>query len=229
MKNLLLTILLLGTTTLYGQILTKSRWNIGADIGAAFNQMTTKDLSLKKGHWGITAGLTANYTFKNNIYCESGVRLTDKGSDELTGFDPQLKPFIASLTLNRLKYLEIPVMAGCRFKLSNAISIIPKVGAFYAIGLNSWGFIENAYNSFGGRIDPFSETRFTLGDGSMHTFHPYERVDSGFLLGADITFGQAVCRVTYGKSFSPIANSYDSSNKHQTLSVSLGYYLFKKK
>ncbi|MGL5689242.1 MAG: outer membrane beta-barrel protein [Bacteroidales bacterium] len=229
MKNLLLIILLLGTAALHAQIPTKSRWNIGADIGTAFNHMATKDLSLKKGHWGITAGLTANYTFKNNIYCESGIRLTDKGSDELTGFDPQLKPFVVSLTLNRLKYLEIPVMAGYRFKLSNAISIIPKVGAYYAIGLNGWGFIKNAGHSFGGRIDPFKDNPFILGDGSKYTFLPYERVDGGFLLGADISFGQAVCRVTYGKSFSPIANSYDSSNKHQTLSVSLGYYLFKKK
>ena len=229
MRNPLLIILLFVTGSLQCQIPIKSGWNIGADVGTAFNRMTTKDLSLRKGHWGVTAGLTFNYTFKNNFICESGIRFTDKGSDELKGFDPQFKHYVASLTLNRLNYIEIPFMVGYRIKLCNAISLVPKAGAYYAVGLNnSWGYIENADNSFGGRINPFEDNDFTLGDGTKQTFLPYERVDGGFLIGADINFKQAVCRITYGRSFSPVFNTYDSSNRHQTLSISLGYYLFKR-
>lgn len=229
MKKFCLLSLLLITSSLQAQIPIKSGWNLGVDFGTSFNRMTTKDLSLDKGHWGITAGLTANYTFKNNIVCESGIRFTDKGSSELKGFDPQLKDFVTSLTLNKLNYIEIPFMVGYRVKLSDAVSVTPKAGAYYAIGLNnSWGSIENSDGSFGGRISPFEDNIFTLGDGTKQNFLPYERIDGGFLLGADINFKQVVCRITYGRSFSPIFNSYDSSNRHQTLNISLGYYLFKK-
>lgn len=229
MKNLFLILLLLVSVSLHAQIPIKSGWNIGVDLGTAFNRMTTKDLSLKQGHWGLTAGLTVNYAFKKNLICESGIRFTDKGSDELKGFDPKWTHFVSSLTWNKLNYLEIPFMIGYRIKLSDAISVIPKVGAYYAIGLNnSWGIIENADKSFEGRVCPFEDNHFTLGDGTVQTFLPYERVDGGFLFGTDITFKQAVCRITYGRSFSPISNTYDSSNRHQTLSISLGYYLFKK-
>lgn len=229
MRNLFFIFFLFVTGSIYSQIPIKSGWNLGVDFGTSFNRMTTKDLSLDKGHWGITAGLTANYTFKNNIVCESGIRFTDKGSSELKGFDPKLKHFVTSLTLNKLNYLEIPLMVGYRVKLSDAVSITPKAGAYYAIGLNnSWGLIENADDSFGGWISPFEDNIFTLGDGTKQTFLPYDRLDGGFLLGADINFKQAVCRITYGRSFSPISNSYDSSNRHQTLSISIGYYLFKR-
>lgn len=189
--------------------------------------MTTKELTLDKGHWGINAGLTANYTFKNHIVCETGIRISDKGSDELKNFDPQWQHFVAKLTLDRMNYLEIPLMIGYQFKLTKSVHITPKAGAYCAIGLNGKGFIENADDTFGCIIDSFQDNKLTLGNGEEETFTKYDRMDYGLSIAAEIKFKQIVCRIAYGRSFSPIFNTYDSANKHQTLSMSLGYYLFK--
>lgn len=227
MKFILVLLVLLPSVFL-AQIPVKSGWNIGVDAGTAYNHMTTKELSLNRGHWGITAGVTGSYTFRNNVMLESGLRFTDKGSDRLTGFDPQQTPFLASMTLNKLNYLEIPFMVGYKIRLSNRVSITPKVGAYYGIGVSGWGFIENGFNTFGGRIFPFEDNPITLGDGSQYTFGSYENLDGGFLFGMDLNIWQMTCRIAYGMSLEPVFNSYDSSNKHRTLSISVGYYLFKR-
>lgn len=228
MKHLFLLLFVFVTCSLHAQIPTKTGWNVGADFGAAFNHMSTKNLSLRKGHWGFTGGITGNYTFNNNIVCETGLRFVNKGSDQLKGFDENLKKFISTMTLEKLHYLEIPIMVGYRFKLSDIVSITPKIGGYYAFGLDGKGYIENADNTFGSMIFPFEDNTFTMGDGSVGTYKALERHDGGFLVGADIQIGQAVCRIAYGRSLSPIENKYDSGNRHQTLSLSLGYYLFKK-
>lgn len=73
----ILVLLVLLPSVLLAQIPVKSGWNIGVDVGTAYNHMTTKELSLNRGHWGITAGVTGSYTFRNNVMLESGLRFTD--------------------------------------------------------------------------------------------------------------------------------------------------------
>ena len=186
MKRFIIAILVSLPILLNAQIPINSNWNVGVDFGTTYSTMTTKHLKSHGGVWGLTGGITGSYTFNFNLVTELGVRLTDKGTKRLTDFDPNLSSYLSTLKVDRLTYLEFPLMVGYQFKLSKLVSITPKVGGYLATGISGKGEIESADGNFGMRVDPFKDNHFQLGNGEKYTFLPFNKFDGGLLVGANV-------------------------------------------
>lgn len=212
------------------QIPTNTNWNLGIDFGATYSALTTTQLHAKRGDYGITGGITALYKFNNNITTEIGLRLTSKGASKLTNFAPQYSHFLEEMTIEQMNYIDIPLMIGYNIKVNGKFSFTPKVGAYFAYGYGGKSYIEGSNGQFGASLlSPFEDNSFTLGDGTLQSVGSFENIDYGVNIGLDLNFQQFTLRVAYNWGLNELFNTYDTGNYTRSLSLSLGYYIFKKR
>ncbi|MDR3128919.1 MAG: PorT family protein, partial [Tannerellaceae bacterium] len=85
---------------------------------------------------GFLLGAIASYTIRDIAWLESGITLQQKGFR----FDPPQDDIIPnSINDVRMKayYLNIPLLMGLKLNVTNELSILPKVGAFFSYGLHA--------------------------------------------------------------------------------------------
>lgn len=194
-------------------------WNFGIEAGYLNGRMAVKELSAEQNH-GFMVGLTAGYVFPQNWVLESGLSYQRKGGS-LSG--NMVLNGLQLLDIDKMDYLHLPLTVGYRICLADEWTLIPKVGGYFAGGLQAKGKVA-AFDKFG---QPFIGTADFFKDSQLPVdYRTFNRCDGGFQFGLDLSFRKFRLGVGYQLGLAHIASSYDPELYNRTLSLSIGYNIF---
>lgn len=108
-------------------------WNFGIEAGYVNSDLSVSNYSAASRS-SFKFGANVDFTIRNSISFESGLSYIRKGAI-ITGENIQ-NTAISSIKLAEMDYLQIPVMVGYKFNLSNEISLKPELGGYFAVGIN---------------------------------------------------------------------------------------------
>lgn len=214
LRQIFLMSLLLLCASLYGQT-----WNCGIEAGYTRNKFHTSSLETK-GQNGFKIGGVVNYNFRNDISLETGLAYEMKGGT-LAG-ENIASQRIHEIKLMRMDYLNIPLLAGYKFHVGNAFSIMPQAGGYLNVGIGGYGFMsgtdpyEQPYTT---RVDAFSTYQYS-------SYAPFNRIDAGILLAINLQYRKVRFKCAYGMGLNSIHSTYGSPN-NRTLGASV-IYMFRK-
>lgn len=194
-------------------------WNFGIEAGYLNSRMAVEELSAEPNH-GFMVGVTAGYTFPQNLVLESGLSYQRKGGT-LSG--DMLVNGLRLLDIDKMDYLHLPVTVGYRIRLADDWALTPKVGAYMAVGLQAKGKVA-ASDPFGqlvlGTSDLFKDSQLRV------DYRPFDRFDGGLQFGLDLSFRKFRLGVGYQLGLAHMSSIYDPQLYNRTLSLSLGYNIF---
>jgi hypothetical protein len=206
---------------------TSAQFRIGAEAGYLNSSYSISGFNRQPQH-SFLVGAIASYTLHDIGWLESGLTFQQKGFR----FDPYIIEEIpTSINDVRMKTynLDMPLLIGLKFNVTNELSILPKAGGFFSYGLHgkaAFAGLTNEGEAFTTEYDPFSAL-YHLGA----TVDPpsvrirYDRVDVGFQAGLDVMWKQYALRGAYKHALNQQYFFTDQMNC-RTFSVSLGYYFW---
>jgi hypothetical protein len=205
-----------------------AQFRIGAEAGYLNSNYSIIGFNKQPQH-SFLVGAIVSYTIRDIGWLESGLTFQQKGFR----FEPTYDEEWLSVNDARMKayYLDLPLLMGFKFNITNELSILPKMGGFFSYGLHakaSFAGLSNEGEAFITKYDPFS-TLFNRGTAvdPPSIRYDYYRIDAGFQAGLDVMWKQYALRGAYKHGLIPHQFFTDQLNC-RTFSVSLAYYFFNK-
>jgi hypothetical protein len=109
---------------------------------------------------GFHAGIMANFSLPSNFFLQPELLFSLQGDKE---------SFMNETGYNVLNYIQLPVYAGYKIKISNGLDVIVGIGPYFAYGLSG---TDDAFNTLFKRLDigasalagiQFNRLQITLG------------------------------------------------------------------
>ena len=203
----------------------QAQWRIGGEVGVTMSRLKVKG---SESVIGPTLGFTADYRFRSQVVVMSGLSLTRKGGGNLWN-DPNYQSELYQLSHVKNYYLEVPLMVGYRFPVTDHISVTPSIGAYVAYGLSGTGEIDGIVGM--SRVGEKWDQTFK----KEHIDFPkerdiaaFDRWDSGMRFGLRADVDRFSLNIIYNMGFVkawdgfPNMHHYDFYNRN--FAVSLGYH-----
>lgn len=160
---------------------------------------------------GFNLGVGMEYSFTDLWSLQTGLMFSQKGAKFDAGEGESVK-------YNPL-YLEIPVMAGARFAVTDNQSVLVKAGPYFGIGIA--GKVKSEYSEEG---ESFSEKGDFFGDGEDQ--FGGKRFDCGLGIGVAYEINKFFVSLDGQFGFTPVVD-YDmegvSNPKNMNFSIGVGY------
>jgi len=234
MKNIqphvLALITLLTTTFLHAQD-NPFRFGIKAGLNLSNAQEHTSYLvGTKQAKPGFQLGLTTDYLFTKNIYLQSGLILTTKGTVHkgaetwIGGSNPPITYW--KNTTNQV-YLQVPLRIGYQQKLSAVTGIFANAGGYFAYGIAGKETLINRTVSTSGEIPDEKIVSETFGK----DLKPLDRPDYGLGFGIGTSYKKFTLSVEYELGLLNIGELKDQDSfetrvyKNRNFSVTIGYII----
>lgn len=213
MKKLLLT-LVLGMFAVAG--FSQLTWD--AHLGMTMNNYTKVESDMKVGY---NFGVGLDYAFTDMWSFKSGINFTGRGakySEEYRGYKAEDKYCT--------HYLEIPLMAAAKFKISDNLKFVVNAGPYLAFGLGGKDKWEVTYS---GDTESGDNKLFKKEDGANEA--ELKRFDLGLQYGVGLEIGKHyVVNITGQNGFispfnekQPDKDGKDVSPKNMTFTIGVGY------
>lgn len=193
-------------------------WNFGAEAGYVYSNLATEEYNAK-GRSGFKFGLDAEYTLRNNVAFETGLAYIRKGStvtgEKMNGFA------VSEVKYAEMDYLQIPVMAGYKFRLGNGFSLKPEAGAYFAVGLGGDSFItgRNPFDQpYTARVSTFKSPEGQI------PYRGVDRCDGGLSFALNANYKHFGIKAQYDLGLATV--TYFGNGKQRAFSLSLEYWLF---
>jgi hypothetical protein len=160
------------------------------------------------------------YSFNKTWAIQPSLLLSSKGAKE------------SGITYNAL-YLELPVMAAARIRLTDKIDLVFNLGPYFAIGVGGKTKIEADNGEY--TLNTFSETEMPLltEEGVVNVdIQPMKRFDVGVGLGIAVEFGSFVVAYDSKLGFINVGGYIKGGGsigllpmnfRNQNLSLGIGY------
>lgn len=126
---------------------------------------------------------------------------------------------ISSIKLAEMDYLQIPVMVGYKFNLSNEISLKPELGGYFAVGINGDSFVTGV-DSFN---QPYEKRVRTFSGANGVPYRPYNRVDGGLSFAINAKWHHIGVKVEYDLGIA--TSSFYGNGKQRCLSTAIIYWI----
>lgn len=198
---------------------------LGGELGVNMSRLKVNGAGLVLGP---TFGLTADYTLQSNIVLKSGLSVTQKGGSDLWS-NPNYQEELYQLAWVRNYYLELPLMVGYKFHLTDGIALSSFVGGYVACGIGGFGEIEEFTGMM--RMHPSWYGTFSpkeLDYPEKRTIPAFNRWDGGlrFGLSADVhrfSFN-VIYNMGFAKAWDGFPGMYDFDFYNRNFSITLGYH-----
>lgn len=184
------------------------RFTFGVRAGInSSKQYAMNKLSDHENRLGFLAGVTADINIVRSFSVNTGVLYVQKGwktdySDSRGSIEKK----------DNSSYLEIPVQASYRVKLSDQVGLQLNIGPYFAFGLSGKQKMTNTFpNGDNYEIDSFDDT---LGA---------KKFDCGVTVGTAITFQHYYIGINYERGLVNVSNIDNSKFQNGSIAVSLGY------
>lgn len=197
----------------------------GIEAGSGISNIFSSNLS-QKSQPNASAGVFVNGYYGGFLF-ETGLRW-HRRSYELTGFLPQYAPSTTKLELNP-QYLELPVMAGTMFRLSDLskhadVRLGVKLGMYVAVGIAGDGkYYGSGGNTSATDIDNLFK-RQSINPGTLE-FEPMKRFDVGGKFGVDIYINRWKLGFEYTRGWKDFSSGYDRHLKTKSFDFKIGFVL----
>lgn len=219
-KLLLLAICFCGATaTLHSQI------RIGVDAGVSLSNAKVEPKDIQTLPVG---GVSFDYTFHNNVSIISGLYYTMKGAKNIETIS-YCEDYAVFDT--RLGYLELPIMLGYRFSLSEDFRIVPAIGGYLACGLNGkadfslFTTFDPQYSSLLEWKNPFNN--YVPQNKLEYPMKGFNRFNGGFKFQLSAEYKQFVFTASYDLGMKDLWNHTEeysvSGMRNRDLMFSIGY------
>ena len=203
---------------------------ISVEGGAMINNSTWDFSDRKvKSVGGFNAGVRAEFEIYENVWIQSGLVFTTKGSESQIKNQPtpEFESYTRDITTTyRPLYLEVPILVAYKFRLSPSVNLFAAAGGFVAQGLTGEYNYKLKYNRdvvppSWADIDT-SESSFSKGG--------LKRFDAGLSAGVGLEWGRITFRVTHDWSMLNIVKDKaivgTDTFKNRSLSIAVGLRLF---
>lgn len=144
---------------------------------------------------GFHAGITLDYAFSSHWYLISGVEYTFKG------IKVELNPDNQNITA---AYVQLPLLAGFKFQLSNDMAILVNTGPYFAYGIH-------------GKIKEGSYKQDTFSDIALKKF------DCGINIGATLEWEKLCFSLGGELGFVNIMQKGNDKAETRNFTLSVGY------
>lgn len=225
------------TFILFVSVLTaQAQIKYGVEAGYLNNNLSGTSLKNKSTNNYMLGGIIS-YTTNSNWVIESGLSYEKKGIS-VSDLNIDLSPATINKIDADMNYIQLPLVIGHNIKLSDKISITPKVGGYIASGIDGDGFVSGSYIPDGGISEPlqlgvgwknvFQSSNFTvptLTEISKVELSSFNRFDAGVRVGMDVNFSKFALRAAYNWGLKPIGNNFVNDAKNRTFTLSLAYYI----
>lgn len=197
-KGLILVLFALVSTVSFAQISWSGK--VGMNMSNFTGDMET-DMRV-----GFNLGVGMEYSFTDLWSLQTGLMFSQKGAkSEVEGESEKYNPL----------YLEIPVMAGARFAVTDNQSVLVKAGPYFGIGIA--GKVKSEYSEDG---ESFSEKADFFGDDGG------KRFDCGLGIGVAYEINKFFVSLDGQFGFTPVID-FDvegvSNPKNMNFSIGVGY------
>lgn len=191
-------------------------WNFGIEAGYVNSDLSVGNYKAASRS-GFKFGANADFTLHNNISFESELSYIRKGAI-ITGENIQ-NTAISSIKLAEMDYLQIPVMVGYKFNLSNEISLKPELGGYFAVGINGDSFVTGV-DSFN---QPYEKRVRTFSGANGVPYRPCNRVDGGLSFAINAKWHHIGVKVEYDLGIA--TSSFYGNGKQRCLSTAIIYWI----
>ncbi|OAV69892.1 hypothetical protein Barb6XT_00230 [Bacteroidales bacterium Barb6XT] len=176
---------------------------------------------------GFKIGAGVDYALFDNFSLQSGLFFSQKGAKyEGEESEGDGAPVVTTTGTYNPLYLEIPVLAAYKFRVTDHVKLSVSAGPYLAYGLGGKAKIEEAYDIIKGTVDAnlFSKTEIK---GEKISNTPFNRFDAGLAFGAGAEIGKILVSLNYDLGLSNIytnKNNNEDDNKKYSLKNS-GFWL----
>lgn len=176
----------------------------GVNFSKQYNSGNGADMDFRTG---FKAGLEADLNVVRSFSVNSGVYFVQRGyKSEYSDYRGSLK------TTDNVAYLEIPLLASYRVKLSDATQFQLNVGPYFAFGVSGKQKVESTFTGLQDyEIDSFDE------------YDGMKKHDIGIHAGAAITYSDYYFGVYYERSLMNVSQVSGGKFQNGSIGVCLGY------
>lgn len=168
----------------------KGQWSITPTVGlGGSNWMVDGDKDLTDEGFAWTVGANVEYSFNKTWSVNSGIRLVSLNSDFKDNITIDGDP-VNGECIHQM-YLELPILAGTRFRLGKNSHLQLKYGPYFAYGIGGKTTIDNV---------------------KYNTFSDLRRFDAGFDLHINFEFDQFVVGLEGRAGISKLDKDFDANN-----------------
>ncbi|GAB4029955.1 porin family protein [Spirosoma jeollabukense] len=193
----------------------------------ALNNTTLPNHNIKTG---VNAGFTAKYKFSHNLFLQSGLSFTTKGTkikgEAPLGYEYRiLMPGREAFMQSNQRYLQAPVYLGYKIDLKPGTKLVLNAGPYFAYGIGGKTQLTGDI-IYGDMIDYSTVEEKTFDSRGL------KRFDFGVGTGIGVEFGRTILGLNYelglkniGPTGDPYFPFYKNSYKNRNASLSLEYKL----
>ena len=184
------------------------RFTIGVRAGANFSKQNNNgDGADMDYRIGLKTGVEADLNIVRSLSVNTGVYYTQKGyKSEYSDYRGSLK------TTDNVSYIEIPVLASYRVKLSDAAQFQLNIGPYFAFGVSGK---QKVTSTFAGQenyeIDSFDE------------YDGMKKSDIGIHAGAAVTYNNMYIGIGYERGLKNVSNKTGADFNNGSIGISIGY------
>ena len=184
------------------------RFTIGVRAGVNFSKQNNNgDGADMDYRVGFKAGVEADLNIVRSLSVNTGVYYTQKGyKSEYSDYRGSLK------TTDNVGYIEIPVLASYRVKLSDAAQFQLNVGPYFAFGVSGK---QKVKSTFAGQ-DDYEIDSFDEYDGM-------KKSDIGIHAGAAVTYNNMYIGISYERGLKNVSNKTGADFSNGSIGISIGY------
>ena len=183
------------------------RFTFGVRAGVNFaKQNNMEDGADNDFRTGFHLGATTDINIIRSFSVNMGVFYIQKGyKTDYSDYRGSVK------TRNNASYMEFPVLASYRVKLSDAAQFQLNIGPYFAFGIGGKLKVENTFENG----DSYSIDSFDKIDGM-------KRFDTGISVGAAVVYSDIYFGASYERSFMNVSNTNEKF-QNGNIAITIGY------
>ncbi len=222
MKNYVLLIAIFFIAFLPKAIAQSFEYEIHAGANITNTISNTYSICDNSGKVGFEVGGGINYSFKNGIALQSGLNFMQSRYriSVMSNYVNDLgQGFVEYPAVNtNILSAEIPLGVAYRIKFNNGFELIPNVGVYGRLGISS---IKDCV-SVANYEDSYKWNCFSDFTHDSHMIKAFRRLDGGISAGLTVVFANHY-QLAFNYRRGLVYQSCDFKNKHQSLSLLVGY------
>ena len=204
-------------------LLAQAQWRFGVEAGATFNYLQSNFETSNSAQVGAKVSALASYTTDYYLYFETGLSYLGNKGGKVYEFD--IRHQALNSVSAKIQDLRLPISIGYVVNITDDWVFVPKVGAWFALGVGGRTHInatDESGNKYRESISAFDSYEYTF-DKTTYYLNGFERFDVGVSIGIDFRYTNLAIKAKCDLGLRNL-NSSLGNPQSRCYSVMLGYF-----